>query len=696
MDVISSKSGDSHGSETKSMIGKAAVIFLIFVLFTSALSAGDPIPALENRLRSGNLDLSQKLDLLARLSEALQDNDPKRAAEYGKEGLSILGRLEREGGKKPAIKIRLLLASVTALQNLGEHEAALAYCRIGEKLAQQIGDRHSLALFYNHGGLLLDLLGDLDQSVRQVIRAVALFEELGDRKNLAVAYKNMGNIYKEMKNSKQAMEHYLKSLHLLEELQDNLGIAKLLNNIGILYHDAGEHEKALGYYRRCQAIMDKEKWTLGQAVALINIATVMADMGDFEGSYKYNLEALELSKIIGNKRHTAILLSNIGVDLREMGRCKEALRYVYQALDIAKAIKNKDIIRNFYEELSYIYDAMKDYTNAFLYLKKYKKTNDEIFTADAQKSIAEALLNYKTAIKEKEIQQLTRDNQIKQLKLERHTLVRNFLVLLSILVLVLALVIFNRYRIKMKTEAQLKEMNASKDKLFSIIAHDLGSPLNSLLLSTAFLEEKFPDMSKEEVKDFLHQINDNAGFMSNLLDNLLNWSVSQLGKMEFTPVTMDIHTAAEETLKLMESTAREKHVRLVSRILPGTGVHADKRMVEAVMRNLVSNAVKFSHAGGEVLVSSRQTGNFLEIAIDDNGIGIPPEKLHTLFKLDSAAGARGTAGERGTGLGLILCKELVEKNSGHLDLQSHANMTRATFTLPLPQPAGHHRRTGEA
>lgn len=664
---------------------KYVVFFLSLVWFPMFLCGSGtesvPLKQLENRLRTGNPDAMEKLDLFIRLAEGLQDNEPRRAVMFGKKGIELLANMEIPEDKSKS-RLRLLLAITMGLKNMSDHEEALKYSGQGKKLAQQNNDNHFLALFYNEDSRLYGLLGDMELSVKRAIQAVHLFESLGDLKNLAEGYKNIGNIYSDMNNNKQAMNHYLKAKQLMEELGDRRGKAKMLNNIGLLYNRAGQRDKALNYYQQSLAIMEEEKWDIGQVVELGNIANVISDKGDDESSYRYSLRALEISKRIGNKRLIAILMANMGVSLRKLGRYKEALKLVYEALDIAKEIKNKDIIRNFHEELSYIYDAMEDYTNAFKYLKKYKKNNDEIFSADAQKGISEALLQYNTAVKEKEIQQLTRDNRVKQLKLEQQTMIRYFFMAITLLILIMTLLLFNRYRIKRKAEIQLKEMNASKDKLFSIIAHDLGSPLNSLLLSTAFLEEKFPEMSKEEVKDFLHQINDNASFMSALLENLLHWSVSQLGKMEFSPEAMDIHDTARDTLRLLEPTAREKQVDMVCNIPPGTGVYADKRMVDAVMRNLVSNAVKFTNGGGKVEISCTINDSFLEIKVRDNGVGIPTDVKDTLFTLSHASGTRGTAGERGTGLGLVLCKELVEKQGGRIQLESKSGCTVAAFTLP--------------
>ena len=364
-------------------------------------------------------------------------------------------------------------------------------------------------------------------------------------------------------------------------------------------------------------------------------------------------------------------------------------------MTIAKEIKNKDIIRNFYEELYYIYEAMEDYKQAFHFFKEYRKTNDQIFTEECEKNIHEMWMRFKTGIKDEEILKLIQDNRIQKLKLEHQELMRNFLIVISLLAFSLAALIANRYRTKKKSERLLKKsgeklraMNTAKDKLFSIIAHDLESPLNGLLLSTGYLEKKYLTMGKDEIKGFHHQIYENASHMAKLLDNLLQWAVSQLGKLEVEPEIFDLSPLTSDTITLLDPSARGKNIRLTSHINENTMAWADKRMVETVMRNLVSNAVKYSNTGGEVHITSRCREAFLEIAVTDNGVGIAGDKLETLFDPSIHNSTRGTAGEKGIGLGLVLCKEFVEKNGGTIRAESNndsgANTgTRMVFTLPV-------------
>jgi signal transduction histidine kinase/Tfp pilus assembly protein PilF len=667
----------------------AFLFFFLFVWIGSSAFPAETIAAMEKQLADSSVSGRERILLLTQLSQLTQDSEPTKAVKWSKEALEILRTIS-----DPSLEVHVLLSLTWASQNIGLYESALEYGQKSEKLALEIGDKRATAIASNHISRIYGQLGSLDGALKSALRALKLFEELGDKPNVANSFKNIGNVYREMKNSKLAMTYYLKALQISEDIRDKKGIARALNNIGNIYDKSGQYNKALEYYRKSQDIIMDLKWKKGTIVSLGNIANIYSKTGDLHRAQEYNLKALNISKEMKNKRLTAILLSNIGVVYRLMGQYKKALRYEYNALDIAKKIKNKDIIRNFYEELSYIYDAMKDYKQAFFYLKKYKEIDDIIVTEESRKNISELWLNYKTEKKEKEINWLTQNNRIQQLQLKRQELVRDFLIIVSLLVFIIALVLFNRYRIKQKAEQVLKEseaklraINMSKDKLFSIIAHDLGSPLSGLLISSGYLEKNYLAMEGEEVKELLHQIYENSDHMSKLLDNLLQWAVSQLGKLEMITENLDICGMVDDTFRLMRPNAREKNIRLISLIKENTCALADKRMVETILRNLVTNAVKYSNPGEAVHVSSEAHNNFITITVSDTGIGIPTNKLDTLFAPGVHDSTRGTAGEKGLGLGLVLCKEFVEKNEGYIQVERNtmneiSNGTCVIFTLP--------------
>lgn len=232
---------------------------------------------------------------------------------------------------------------------------------------------------------------------------------------------------------------------------------------------------------------------------------------------------------------------------------------------------------------------------------------------------------------------------------------------------------------------QLKELNASKDKFFFIISHDLQHPFEDLLHFTDFITKNIEHCSQDEMKEIVGTLRNSVENLYELLRNLFTWSSIQRGTVEFHPQYLDIREIIERNLKLFMLVAEKKHVTLRSLIPDETVVYADASMVYAIIRNLVSNALKFTKTGGKVRISAAPHENSVEVSVSDTGVGICEEDLSKLFQIDIKYQQTGTAGEEGTGLGLILCKELIEKNGGRLSIASEIGRgTTVTFTLPKP------------
>jgi len=230
---------------------------------------------------------------------------------------------------------------------------------------------------------------------------------------------------------------------------------------------------------------------------------------------------------------------------------------------------------------------------------------------------------------------------------------------------------------------QLEEANASKDKFFSIIAHDLRSPFNWLIGLTRIIVENIETYSKDEIKNIVSRLHTSTEKVYALLMNLLTWSQLQRGHMEYCPKEISIDKIVEYNIQLFASGAEQKQITFRSLVPEGMTAYADHNMVDTLMRNLLSNALKFTDAGDVVEVSSHQDKNLVEIAVSDTGTGMRQEEMDTLFRIDVKYTNVGTAGEKGTGLGLILCKELIEKNSGQIGVESEVGKgTKFTITLP--------------
>ena len=242
----------------------------------------------------------------------------------------------------------------------------------------------------------------------------------------------------------------------------------------------------------------------------------------------------------------------------------------------------------------------------------------------------------------------------------------------------------------MKYAAELKEQNMAKDKFFSIISHDLKGPFNAILGFSDILSTDWDDYSDEERRHFIQNIHSSAKNTFKLLENLLEWAMAQTGKLTFSPVQFDLSMVANDVVILMREQAESKDIKLFTAVNFNTLVLADENMTRTIIRNLVSNAIKYTQKGGQVKIHCREIAEtrdepgMIEVCINDTGIGIEPALLPKLFRIDEKVRSSGTAQEKGTGLGLILCRELIEKNRGKIWVESEQGRgSRFCFTLPV-------------
>lgn len=233
---------------------------------------------------------------------------------------------------------------------------------------------------------------------------------------------------------------------------------------------------------------------------------------------------------------------------------------------------------------------------------------------------------------------------------------------------------------------ELKTLNATKDKLFSIIAHDLKNPLSSFKVAIEYLHKDYYSFTDDEKIEFLSEINQSAISVYELLENLLQWSLSQRNKTPFNPVVFDFKQVADSVLSQLLLHAKNKKINLVSEINQPVEVNGDIGLITIILRNLVSNAIKFTGEGGSVRITGtiNSDANHYLVAVKDNGVGIPPEKISKIFRIEASGSTRGTHNETGTGLGLLICKEYVEKHGGRIWVESELDIgTTFYFTLPL-------------
>ncbi len=230
---------------------------------------------------------------------------------------------------------------------------------------------------------------------------------------------------------------------------------------------------------------------------------------------------------------------------------------------------------------------------------------------------------------------------------------------------------------------ELKELNATKDKFFSIIAHDLKNPYNTLFGFSDLLLNSIKNKNFEKSEKFAHHMITAIKKGYDLLDNLLHWSRAQIGHIDFYPENTYILNIITDTIDIFAPIAKQKKIKINIQLSEQLQAYADKNMLFTIVRNLISNAVKFTSENGKIDIIANEKNGFIEISVKDTGKGIPEKGIKKLFRIDESYTTHGTQNEKGTGLGLILCKEFVEKNGGKITIKSQPDKG-STFTFTLP------------
>ena len=605
-------------------------------------------------------------------------------------------------------------------------------------------DKENITLFYRRIAQTYTSMSKYKKAIEKFLKAIDIAREIKDELALADNYNGMGNVYYEISSYDEALRYYLDALEIYQK-KDNLeGISTIYNNLGIVYHTK-DNDKALEYYQKTLEMDIESGYKEGQAIAYNNIGTVYDDKGDKEKALEYYNKSLELNKKLESKDGIAMALNNIGLVYLDLGEYDKAYTnlkkstelaikindtyslannynnlaklFLHQkqynksqnnlnlAIKLSKQINVKEWLVESYDLYSQLYSELNDYKKALEYYKLYSETKDSIFSTNSSNRITEMKIKYETDNLETENTLLKKDNKIHLLELNRQKNIKNYSIAFSILILALAILSFSQFRLKKRTngllkskndqlkdankkltvsEYNLKELNATKDKFFSIIAHDLKNPFQSLLGFSEILYNQMDKLSKNEISEYTKLIYESSQNLFNLLGNLLQWSQSQLGSIKLSPKPINVYDSIDDVLSIFGVAAQKKNIKVESSIAKDVTVFADKHVVSTVFRNLISNAIKFTNQGGEIKISSVISNNKITVSVEDNGKGISEGNLEKLFRIDQGYSTKGTEDEAGTGLGLILCKDLISQSNGELFVESTLGKgSNFKFTLPI-------------
>jgi signal transduction histidine kinase len=372
-----------------------------------------------------------------------------------------------------------------------------------------------------------------------------------------------------------------------------------------------------------------------------------------------------------------------------------------EAVTLAKTLDSKNLLGRAYEFLSDYNAARKNFDAAYTYLNKAKLINDSILNAETAEKVNQIQYQYEIARREAENEHLVKQNLNKELQLSKKNMTLYILTGIILLIAILVLLLVSQNRIKLKANHQLEaknkligsqkeeliKLNASKDKFLSILAHDIKNPLSSIYGISDLLVNDYDKLSAEEKKTFTRDIHTLSTNLFEIINTLLTWSTSQSGMIAYRPKPFPIAELCSKSVHNLQTVAKQKDITLEWKANESQMVMADENMILSVLHNLLNNAIKYSYHGTKIRIEVNEVDGFAQVSVIDTGTGLSPENQAKLFRYDQHFLNKGTAGESGTGLGLILCKDFVEKNGGIIRVESIVNKG-STFIFSLPLASG--------
>ena len=623
---------------------KNILLLIVFFLSVNLYSNNNSqIDSLYKRLI--NVEDSLKAEVLNELSWELRNSEPEKSIDYGLEAIKFA---EKYNDYEELVKAHSFIG--VAYRILGNYSESTDYYYKGLELAKKHGQTEQEGYAYINIGNLHIYQGYYYNAIDNLNKAREIAEKLDHKRMLGYIHLNIGRAQMLRDENMEALENFEKALEYRIEIDQVSGQAVCYKYIGDIHFELGENTTALKNYTKSLEVVDKNS----DKDLYANIHTMISKVYLNLGNYKLSKENAEKS------------------------------------MKIASDIGAKLIIRDNFQVLSDIELKTNDYKKASQYLNCLIHYNDTLFSQQLSEKIFNLEYQIEKQKKQTEIDILNKDKRIQELELKRaRTYNTGLLVILALVTILFVYVLISlkhrrtQNELLKKQKEELDNINKTKDKMFLIIGHDLRGPIGNL---KSLIEMLLEDEEIIENKSLLETFNifmKSVQSVSDLLENLLLWAKSQRGEIVFTPENISINTILNRNLQLFRTIADHKGIKLSVKIDDNYEVFGDKNMLMTVVRNIISNAIKYTPRSGNIDIEVKQDSQFYKVSIKDSGVGFDDETATKIFDTASFYTTNGTNNESGSGLGLLLSKEFVEKNGGKIWAESKPEKG-ATFYFTIP------------
>ncbi len=583
----------------------------------------------------------------------------------------------------------------------GNHEKGISYYQKALSLATGINDSELIVRTQNNLSGEYGYKGDYAKALSGYLEGVELAKVIDDKLMQSIINENIANLYASQKDYEQALDFYKLVKRINEKIGNDIYSAETMSNMASLYADMGNLEYAMFNVNSSITVFEKNEILDWLAYAYEIKGKTYLKENKFKWALYWYKQSEMLHENLEDDRGKIDLLNGFAEAYLGLQNDSLSQQYALNAFEISNKLKFKEGTQKCAKTLFKIHKNRKDFDKALEYHELYQQLSDTLSRNENKKS----LTMLKTKIEhDKQKEDLINQNE-KALAKQKNYVYAALSILLVFLVVTFLMKRSERIQKKLnkelfaktaelvKHEKELRDSNETKDKLFSIIGHDLRGPIGAFQGLLKLYRDK--EISQEEFLDFIPKLGADIDNISFTLNNLLSWGQTQMNGSVTKPSVIAIDNIVNDNINLLSEIATSKSIKLINQLPSNTMVWSDGNQIDIVLRNLISNALKFTPEKGMITIGAIERTNNWEISVRDTGVGMDKGTLEKLFMKNSNHTTYGTNNEKGTGLGLSLCKEMVEKNNGTIWVESIINRGSSfNFTVPKAKPPKNYQKAG--
>jgi len=588
-------------------------------------------------------------------------------------------------------KVWLLNRLVTTLRE-GDNNKALAYANEAKELAETLNYERGLAWALENLGWLSYRRGDDSKAFQFATEALKLSEKFNDYPAISRCLNSIASTYYEQEQYDIALTNFKGALEAAKRGNDKIAIARSLNNVAYTMMYLGNYDSASIHAEQAVKSSQLAQSTYLEGFAYRTLGDIDLHYNKVENALAKFRNTLRFAENSLNMFLKTSTMHRVGKAYLLLNQPDHALKLLLENIQLATKYGYRDEVEFALKLTSEAYAAVNVPAKAYEYQSRYLQLHDSLYDQRNSEHLAVMQARFEAPLKEAEIELLKKDTQIKQQEINSQKVWMYFSIGLLSLAGILVFVLLYSNWIKRKANdlleaknqeiqeqaLQLSNLNSTKDKLLSIISHDVRGPIASLrglinIICTGGLTQQEFLLHSLKVRQNLDTVQED-------LDNLLYWAQSQLQGLQINSEALKVRTIVDEKIKLFKDAADRKELTIINEITEELEVLADKNHLGLIVRNLMANAIKFNMRGGSISIREKRVGDHVEISVTDSGVGMKSSDLKKLFNAQTHFSNLGTQDEKGSGIGLLLTKEFIEKNGGSIWVTSELGKG-STFTF---------------